>query len=312
MKKLTALTLCVLFAVSLLAAPALAGIYMRDPLNSDTFSADGADDTLKFNFKDGGGAWANIRNPYGDSAYVAVEPSEGVVQSMIVTFEITGYDGGDEGYRAMPGFGINGWSPSIWSLDAGGEDNDNWEEVFGEKYNFYIDGDGFYKMIVSFRAAMDWFESENDWYVKDFLEGVDCFELGVFNPPEDTAMRLRLVDLEESENIYSFENIQRPLGSDAFFSADGNFGPLPDPEPPRAPRIDEEDDDDEQPPEETPAAPEETPAPEETSSAPSPEQASPSPASSDDEGGLGWWLWLAIGGGAVAVIIAVVVAKKKK
>ncbi|MDR2559180.1 MAG: hypothetical protein LBC86_06525 [Oscillospiraceae bacterium] len=218
------------------------GLYVLDPLNTNIFSAVEGDGFLDYNFKDSGGAWVNIMNPWGDSVFLVFEPGEGFVQSYIITFKVEGYDGGDEGYRTMCGFAINGFSPSLWSLDEGMDDGMNWEEVFGEKYNYIIDGDGVYQIIVSLRAAMDFFEEHNDWYIKDYLEAVDCIELGIYGVPEDTNMIVTILGIEESGDIFSFENIQRPLGSGAFFAASIDELPaLPSAEPAREPRIGAED-----------------------------------------------------------------------
>ena len=334
MKKFLSLALCLLFAVSLAALPASALSLLRDPLNPDVFTAAEDDGNLNYNFKDSGGAWVNLMNPWGASVYIAITPSAESIQSFILTFEVSGYDGGEEGYRAMAGFGINGWSPSVWSLDADGADGANWEDIFGRKHYFVIDGDGYYRMIISFRAAMDWFEGENDWYIKDWLENVDCLELGIFGPGGDTAMAVRIVDLEESEDIFSFENVQRLPGSDSFFSATGDFGPLPDPEPPREPRIGEEGDNgdgdngdsgdngdngdsgdgdsgdgdnrggedpgDSGEPDPTPAEPEASPPP------------PPPPASDDSGGGGNVWIWVVIGVVVVVAAAAGLVIVKKK
>lgn len=221
------------------------GLYMHDPLNPNVFTADEDDDYLNFNFKDSGGAWVNLMNPWGDSVFLVFEPGEGFVQSYVITFEVEGYDGGGEGYRTMCGFGINGWSPSLWSLDEGMDDGVNWEQVFGQQYNFFVDGDGVYQLIVSMRAAMDYFEEQNDWYIKDFLEGVDCIELGFYGVPEETTMKVTVHSVEESGYIYLFNDIERPLGSGAFFAESIDALPaLPAPGPPRVVRIGMEDDDD--------------------------------------------------------------------
>jgi hypothetical protein len=218
------------------------GMYLPDPLNSNVFTAVEGDGFLDYNFKNSGGAWVNIMNPWGDSAFLVFEPSNGFVQSMIVIFSVEGYDGGSDGYRAMPGFAINGFSPSLWSLDEGMDDGLNWEEVFGGKYNFVIDGDGVYQMIISFRAAMDYFEEHNDWYIKDFVESIDCIELGIYGVPEGTTMKVTILGIEETADIFSFENIQRPLGSDAFFAASIDALPaLPATEAPHEPRVGEDD-----------------------------------------------------------------------
>ncbi|MDR0326444.1 MAG: hypothetical protein LBI19_10185 [Oscillospiraceae bacterium] len=313
MKKITTLALCALLTLSLLAAPAFAaGMYILDPMGSATFSADGEDGTIKYNFKDGGGAWANIMNPWGASAYMTVIPSQGSIQSLILTFEVSGYDGGADGYRAMVGFGINGWTPSIWSLDIGGDDNANWEDVFGEKYNYYIEGDGVYRMIVPMRAAMDYAERLEVNHAKDWLEGIDCIELGIFDPPESTTMRVTILDLEETSDFWSLGNMQRLTGSPLYASV-GDLPSLPEPE---APRVPAEPEPEAPAPEEPSPGGEEPPAPVETPDVtpdPTPEEPSPAPPSSDDdEGGIGWWLWVALGGAAIAIVCAVIATKKKK
>jgi hypothetical protein len=223
------------------------GLYVFDPMNPNVFTGVEDDDYLNFNFKDSGGAWVNLRNPWGDSVYLVFEPGEGFVQSYIVTFEVEGYDGGGEGYRTMSGFAINGWSPSLWSLDEGMDDGANWEQVFGEKYYFMVDGDGFYQIIIPMRAAMDFFEDENDWYIKDYLEGVDCIELGFYGVPEETTMKVTIHDVKESGYIYAFADIGRPLGSSAFFAESIDALPaLPAPGPPRVVRIGMEDEEEDE------------------------------------------------------------------
>jgi hypothetical protein len=181
-------------------------------------------------------------NPWGDSVFLIFEPGSEFVQTMIITFQVEGYDGGADGYRAMCGFAINGWSPSLWSLDEGMDDGDNWELVFGEQYNFIVDGDGVYQMIVSFRAAMDYFEGENDWYIKDYLEGVDCIELGFYGVEEDSTMKVTILGIDETGDVFLFEDIGRAAGSGAFFAASvGELPPLPAPGPPHEPRIGDDD-----------------------------------------------------------------------
>ncbi|MDR2546990.1 MAG: hypothetical protein LBC96_05690 [Lachnospiraceae bacterium] len=319
MKKLVAYFLTLVLTISLVALPVFAeGLFVLDPFTSSTFSADEDDDYLDFNFKDSGGAWVNIMNPWGPSAFLIFEPSEGFVQSMIITFMVEGYDGGDEGFRTMCGFGINGWSPSLWSLDIGMDDGVNWEEVFGEPYNFVVDGDGVYRMIVSFRAAMDFFESENDWYIKDFLEGVDCIELGFYGIVEDSTTRITILGVEESGDIFSFDDIVRPLGTDVHFAASvDELPPLPTPEPPRASRFDEsgelintgaEDDADEPEVEPEPVVEPEPEVEPEVIPEPMPEI---TPV--DDSGdGLGLWIWLIIIGILVVAVLLVIRMKKKR
>ena len=318
MKKLFTVTLCVLLTLSFLSITALAGgRYIEDPNTTNTFEATDDNGNIGYNFKDGGGAWANIMNPWGKSAFMVFDPGEGFVQSMIVTFKIEGYDGGAEGYRVMCGFGINGWSPSVWSLDADGDDNSNWEEIYGEKFYYYIVGDGYYQFIIDFRGAMDWFESENDWYIKDYLEGIDCIELGIFSPPDDTTMKLTIISVEETGDIYSFESVSRNIGTDKFFAQDlKSFLPLPNPEPPREPRYDENGEDEAappivtgpgpaEPPDDTPTVPQET--------LPTPDATPPAASGDSDSAGMQWWVWLLIGGGAIgAVVIVVAVVKTKK
>jgi len=326
MKKFASLALILLLAVSLLVTPALAtspGLYMEDPNTSNTFAATDADGDIGYNFKSGGGAWVNIMNPWGKSAYLIVEPGEGWVQSLIVTLKVEGYDGGAEGYRVMGGFGINGWSPSIWSLDADGEDNDNWEDVFGQKYYYYIDGDGYYQFIISFRHAMNYFEELNDWYIKDYLEGIDCIELGIFTPPDDTTMKVTIISLDETHNIFSFDSLSRPLGSGKFFADSvAAFPALPTPEPPHQPRIDVDEDgaeDGTAPEDPAPTDPPATDPPATDPPATTPPATDPppppatSPPAADNEGGNGWIIWMIVclaAGGAVAAVI-VIRAKKK-
>jgi hypothetical protein len=253
------------------------------------------------------------------------------VQSLIVTFKIEGYDGGADGYRLMGGFGINGWSPSVWSLDADGEDNANWEEIYGEKFYYFIDGDGYYQFIFDFRGAMDWFEGENDWYIKDYLEGIDCIELGIFSPPEDTTMRLTIIGIEDTADIFSFESVSRPLGSDKLFATDlDSLPPLPAPEPPREPRTDDDDT-----PVIDPVTPIETLPPDETD----PDDTNPGDttgdttgdtngdttgeadtgdantadsATGDTDGGFPWWGWVLIAVGVAVVVVVIVIVLKKK
>jgi hypothetical protein len=310
-----------LLIVSLLAAPAFAaGMYIEDPNTANTFTAADGDGNISYNFKGDGGAWLNIMNPWGESAYMVIEPGQGFVQSLIVTFEVEGYDGGDDGYRVMAGFGINGWSPSVWALGAERDDTISWEEIFGEEYFYCIDGDGVYQLIISFRHAMDYFEEHNDWYIKDFLEGIDCLELGIFDPPQNTTMKVTILGLEETGDIFSLENISRPLGSGKFFAESvGDLPPLPPTEPPREPRIGEEDGNDgdgNNGGAESSPAPSPTPEePEDTTAGPDPGDAAP-PASNggNDDEGLDIWLWVIIGGGVVivAVVLIVVLARKKK
>jgi len=324
MKKSAFVILATILALSLLVTPALAtapGLYMEDPNTSNTFAATSDDGHIGYNFKNDGGAWVNIMNPWGTSAYLIVEPGEGWVQSLIVTFKIEGYDGGSEGYRVMGGFGINGWSPSLWALGAEREDTLSWEEVFGQEYFYYIDGDGYYQFIISFRHAMDYFEEHNDWYIKDYLEGIDCIELGIFDPPQDTTMQLTIISLDETHNIFSFENLSRPFGSGKFF-ADSvtGFPAMPNPEPPHVPRIDGEEPG-EEPGDETPAEPEPAePAPTDppaTAPPPAPPPTDPpanvpAPAGGDDDSSGNWWIWIVVclaAGGVVAVIL--ILMKKK-
>jgi hypothetical protein len=320
MKKWLYSATAALLAFSLFTIPAYAdeGVFVLDPFGSTTFTANEDDEHLNFNFKDSGGAWANIMNPWGDSAYLIFMPSVGFVQSFVITFEVEGYDGGDEGYRTMCGFGINGWSPSVWSLDEGMDDGINWEQIFGRQHNFVIDGDGVYQMIVSLRAAMDYFEAENDWYIKDFLEGVDCIELGIYGVPEDSTMMVTILDIIETADIFSFDNIQRPLGSGLFFAATvDELPPLPTPEPPHVPRIgadgelinggNGDDNAVESEPEPEPE-PEPAPAPEPVEM-PTVEPIAPLDDSSSD-GGDTWWIWLA--GGVLAVGLAVLLIIKRK
>ena len=221
MKRLISFAVAAILALSLLTLPSFASglLLMRDPMNSDTFSAVEDDGFLDYNFKSSGGAWVNIMNQWGESAYLIIEPGAGYVQSFIITFEVGGYDGGDEGYRAMPGMAINSFTPSVWGLGNEREDTTSWEEIFGEEYFFYIDGDGVYQMIVSFRAAMDWQEAQNEDLRKDFVESIDVLEIGIFDPAEGaTTMTVTILDLEESGSVFALEDIQRPLGSSAFFA----------------------------------------------------------------------------------------------
>jgi hypothetical protein len=216
------------------------GAYLEDPFNSNIFSAADGDGFLNYNFKDSGGAWVNIMNPWGASAFLVFEPGANFVQSMIITFEVEDYDGGDEGFRAMCGFGINGFTPSVWALGDEREDTTGWEEIFGEEYFYYIDGDGVYQMIVSFRAAMDWQGAQNEDLHKDFVEGIDVIELGIFGPSESTSMKVTILGIEETADVFLFEDIGRPLGSDAFFAASvAELPPLPAPGPPHEPRTDD-------------------------------------------------------------------------
>lgn len=300
MKRLFTIALCALLAFSLLGITALAGLYIEDPNTTNTFAANDDDGNIPYNFKGGGGAWVNIMNPWGKSAFMVMEPSSGFVQSMIITFMVQGYDGGADGYRMMVGFGINGFSPSIWSLDADGEDGGNWENIYGEKFDFYIDADGIYTIIADFRGAMDWFESENDWYIKEYLEGIDCIELGIFSPPEDTTMLITILDLEETDEIFTLAQISRPRGSNVHFEPLPPDAVLPGPVVPPV----------ETTPDPTPEpAPEATPAP-----TPAPAPAPESPSSEPERGGLDTWVWIVIGVGAVGIIatVVIVVVKKKK
>jgi hypothetical protein len=236
MKRLIALTVCVLLVLSLLSLPAFAGIFlMLDDNNKQPFTA--ADDgNLGFNFKNSGGAWVNIMNQWGASAYIVIEPTAGAVQNVVVTFKVEGYDGGDEGYRAMPGFGINGFTPSVWSLDAGGSDNANWENVLGEKYDYIIDGDGVYQMIFPFRLAMTWVAVYYEWSddpdedaSAEFLDSIDGMEIGIFGPLPDTTLQITILDIEETAGLYNTPaEVMRPLGSGLFYGAtEADLPPLP-------------------------------------------------------------------------------------
>jgi hypothetical protein len=329
MKKRLTVTLCMILTFAMLGITVLAGVYVEDPNTPNTFAAEEGDDAIGFNFKDGGGAWANIMNPWGTSAFMVTIPGEGYVQSLIVTLKIEGYDGGADGYRLMGGFGINGWSPSVWSLDADGEDNANWEEIYGERFYYFIDKDGYYQFIFDFRGAMDWFEGENDWYIKDYLEGIDCIELGIFSPPEDTTMRLTIIGIEDTADIFSLESVSRPLGSDKLFATDlDSLPPLPAPEPPREPRIDDNDN-----PQIDPVAPIETLPPDETDPGDTDPGDTPNVtdpgdttgdatgdatantadnATDDKDDGFPWWGWVLIAVGVAGVAVVILIAVKKK
>ena len=286
----------VLLALTLLVTPALGmGLYFEDPNTSNTFTADDDDDHITYNFKSDGGAWVNIMNPWGTSAYLVLEPGEGFVQSLIVTFEIEDYDGGADGYLLMGGFGINGFSPSLWALGSERPDNLSWETVFGEPYYYYIEGDGVYEFIISFRHAMDWFGEQDNGFEKPFIESIDCLELGIFDPPKDTTMKLTILGLEETGDIFTFDHISRPLGSDKFYTpASGGGAAIIDP-----PSVDPT----------SPAAETPTDAP-----ATDPPVTNPPPAGSNDadEDGGTWWIWMiaCLGAGAVVAVIFVVLKKK--
>jgi len=300
MKKILTVTLCVILAFSIFGLSALAsgGLYMQDPMTSDTFTSVEDDGYLDLVFKDGGGAWAYIMNPWNteNSVYLIVEPGEGYVQSLKVTFRVQGYDGGDEGYRVMGGFIANdSWHPSVWSLDADGEDGMNWEQIFGEKYYYYVDANGIYEIIISFRHAMDWYEENEDWEM-EYVDMIRCIELGFFSPPEDTTMKVTIIDLEDTADIFTLEDISRPLGSDKFFIPMDD-DPPGEIEPPLITLPGPVEPDDEQ-----------TPEP------PTPEPPAPTPdAIASDGDGTDLWVWLAIGGGiAVAAVVVIIIMLKKK
>ncbi len=307
MKKLIAAVLCVLLLSALLAVPAFAFPPMRNPVNPDTYTTDGTEGTVGFNFKDSGGAWVNILNEWGSAIYMEFSPDEGA-QSFVLTFEVSGYDGGEEGYRAMPGFAVNGWGVQMWSLDIGGEDAVSWEEVYGEKFNYYINGDGFYQMLIPVRAAIvHTYAVEEDALLS--IDDIQVLELGIYGMAEDSTTKVRIVDLVESSAIVSFEEAQRAIDAVPLTEQ-----PLPPAEPSPTP---------EEPsptPEEPSPTPEEpSPTPEEPSEpspaepeVPSPEAPSPSPAES--EGGTSIWVWAGIGAAVLIVLVVVVVfaTRKKK
>ncbi|MCL2627333.1 MAG: hypothetical protein FWD44_01370 [Oscillospiraceae bacterium] len=298
MKKLLTVTLCAILALSLFGITALAsGLYMLDPNTPDSFAAEEDEGHIGYNFKGDGGAWVNINNPWGKSAYLITQPAEGT-QTIIVTFKVEGYDGGAEGYRVMGGFIANeAWQPQVWALSGEREDTTSWLEIFGEEYYFFIDGDGIYELPISFRHAMDWFENNDpDGWEMEYLDYIQVIELGIFDPPSDTTMVVTLLDLTDTPDVFTFDELSRPLGSDKFFH------PLPEGgvEPPIAtlPGPVETDPDDT----DTPEPPAETASPPPTQSPPS-----------DDGGdGMPWWIWLCIGGGALVVVVIVVIIISKK
>jgi hypothetical protein len=319
MKKLIALAVSLLLLLPMLAMPAYAIFLMRDVGNSDTTNAVEDDGHLDFNFKSVSssnpdptaeevaeqGAWVNIFNAWGSAVYMILETTPNYTRDFIVTFEVTGYDGGADGYRAMPGLALNGWGVQIWALGAEREDTTSWEEVFGEEYFYYIDGDGIYQMVFPARKAIDHFwgttEEDEDVVVTD----VQVLELGIFGPQRDTTMSVKIIDVEETRIAHTLAQAQRLLGGEMLYTPpEGGGEPAPDPTPGEGGPSEA-------------GPPEETDPPEETTpEEPAPAEPSPAPPASnggDDEGG-NWWIWVivALGGGGVAVVIAVVASKKKK
>lgn len=139
-----------------------------------------------------GEAWIHMVNPYNESAMFTIEDVPADTKDVVVCFDISGCDGS---YQAFAGFGINGWTPSIWS-------EDEYVASIGALPTFIIDHDGSYEMIVPFnlflQTAVFTDEDTGEEMFKEYVEGIDCLELCIKDLSEDTTAVITITDIKPS------------------------------------------------------------------------------------------------------------------
>lgn len=151
---------------------------------------------------DAGEAWIKIWNQWNEASMFVIDEVNSDTKDIIISFDVEGCDGS---YQAMTGFGINGWSPSIWS-------EEEYVNAIGGVPTYIIDHDGAYEMIVPFNLFMQAVpiqdeETGADIY-KEYLESIDCLELCIRGISEDSTMVVTIKDVTQSSTAHSFSECE--------------------------------------------------------------------------------------------------------
>lgn len=190
MKKFKAMAaISAVAAASVLAASVSADFLIPTGATTTTAVAD---------IYDSGEAWIKIWNQWNESSMFTIDEVNADTKDIIISFEVEGCDGS---YPAKTGFGINNWSPSIWS-------DEDYVNSIGGVPSYTIDHDGAYEMIVPFNLFMQAVpavdeETGADVY-KEYLESVDCLELCISGISEDSTMVVTIKDVTQSSVAHSF------------------------------------------------------------------------------------------------------------
>lgn len=146
-------------------------------------------------------AWLKIWNQWNETSMFTIDEVNEDTKDIIISFDVEGCDGS---YQAKTGFGINGWTPSIW----GAADYD----VIGGVPTYTIDHDGSYEMIVPFYLFMQTtgFEDEDtgEEVYKEYLESVDCLELCIGGLSATSTMVVTINDVTQSSVAHSLSECE--------------------------------------------------------------------------------------------------------
>lgn len=141
--------------------------------------------------EDKGETWIKIANPFNEYTIYSIGEISEDTKDIIICFDATDCDGS---YTARTGFGINDWTPSVWSAE-------DYEKIGGVP-EYVIDHDGSYQMTVPFAEFMKVtpFEDEEtgeDFY-KENLEKIDCLELCISGVTAESKMVVTITDVLQS------------------------------------------------------------------------------------------------------------------
>ncbi len=206
--KFTAGAVAAALAVSAMAVSSLA------------LELDKIDGAAVFTYEAEGKAWAHIWNAYNTASLYDVPSgfAEGS-KDLIVKFKVSGMTEG-ECYSVFPGYQSYGDA----AMDDDGEELSIWNQddysVTGSTYDYYINGDGEYELIVPIKTVAD--AHEKHWGESIYSVGILelCFN-GVANEemtgPANEDLVIEFLGVEES--------------SDAHTVAECAFGTAPTDEP---------------------------------------------------------------------------------
>lgn len=149
-----------------------------------------------------GESWIKIWNQWNETSMFTIDKVDADTKDIIISFDVEGCDGS---YQAKTGFGINGWTPSIWTAD-------DYTNAIGGIPEYTIDHDGTYEMTVPFSLFMQSVPFEDpdtgEFVYKEYLESVDCLELCISGVSEDCAMVITINDVIQSPDAHTFEECE--------------------------------------------------------------------------------------------------------
>ncbi|MBD5103430.1 MAG: hypothetical protein HDT47_01000 [Ruminococcaceae bacterium] len=148
--------------------------------------------------EDNGAAWIKVFNQWNETSMYTIMDIDDDTKDIIIKFEVENCDGS---YQAFAGFGINGWTPSVWNEET-------YRDAIGGIPNFTIDHDGEYELIVPFglfMAATPFADEETGGETyKEYLESIDGLELVISGISENTTTVVTVKDVIQSPVAHSF------------------------------------------------------------------------------------------------------------